>query len=96
MFLDLNQVYTPDLVVSRFEKSKQASNHPSVCLKASLYLSLCSSDTEYNPSREEQDEHEMENSTEFAVVINGHSLVHALHPQLEQLFLEVSSQCKCC
>ncbi|XP_011344588.1 phospholipid-transporting ATPase ID isoform X7 [Ooceraea biroi] len=58
-----------------------------------------SSDTEYNPSREEQDEHEMETPTEFAVVINGHSLVHALHPQLEQLFLEVSSQCKsviCC
>ncbi|XP_072752581.1 phospholipid-transporting ATPase ID isoform X7 [Anoplolepis gracilipes] len=57
-----------------------------------------SSDTEYNP-RDEQDEHEMENSTGFAVVINGHSLVHALHPQLEQLFLEVSSQCKsviCC
>ncbi|XP_072752553.1 phospholipid-transporting ATPase ID isoform X4 [Anoplolepis gracilipes] len=56
------------------------------------------SDTEYNP-RDEQDEHEMENSTGFAVVINGHSLVHALHPQLEQLFLEVSSQCKsviCC
>lgn len=36
----------------------------------------------------------MEHSTGFAVVINGHSLVHALHPQLEQLFLEVSSQCK--
>ncbi|XP_071653449.1 phospholipid-transporting ATPase ID isoform X4 [Temnothorax longispinosus] len=57
------------------------------------------SDTEYNPSRDEQDEHEMENSTGFAVVINGHSLVHALHPQLEHLFLEVSSQCKaviCC
>ncbi|KAG5334899.1 AT8B2 ATPase, partial [Acromyrmex heyeri] len=53
-----------------------------------------SSDTEYNPSRDEQDEHEMEQSTGFAVVINGHSLVHALHPQLEQLFLEVSSQCK--
>ncbi|XP_077275470.1 ATPase phospholipid transporting 8B isoform X6 [Temnothorax americanus] len=49
--------------------------------------------------RDEQDEHEMENSTGFAVVINGHSLVHALHPQLEHLFLEVSSQCKaviCC
>jgi len=57
-------------------------------------FSLHSSDTEYNPSREEQDEHEMEHSTGFAVVINGHSLVHALHPQLEQLFLEVSSQCK--
>ncbi|KAG6801693.1 phospholipid-transporting ATPase ID isoform X7 [Apis mellifera caucasica] len=58
-----------------------------------------SSDTEYNPSRDEQDEHEMEQATGFAVVINGHSLVHALHPQLEQLFLEVSSQCKaviCC
>lgn len=58
------------------------------------YFSLHSSDTEYNPSRDEQDEHEMEHSTGFAVVINGHSLVHALHPQLEQLFLEVSSQCK--
>ncbi|XP_017889668.1 phospholipid-transporting ATPase ID isoform X6 [Ceratina calcarata] len=58
-----------------------------------------SSDTEYNASRDEQDEHEMEQATGFAVVINGHSLVHALHPQLEQLFLEVSSQCKaviCC
>ncbi|XP_046399812.1 probable phospholipid-transporting ATPase IM isoform X3 [Ischnura elegans] len=35
----------------------------------------------------------------FALVINGHSLVHALHPQLEQLFLDVASQCKsviCC
>lgn len=55
---------------------------------------ICSSDTEYNPSRDEQDEHEMEQATGFAVVINGHSLVHALHPQLEQLFLEVSSRCK--
>lgn len=54
----------------------------------------CSSDTEYNPSRDEQDEHEMDQATGFAVVINGHSLVHALHPQLEQLFLDVSSQCK--
>lgn len=35
----------------------------------------------------------------FAIVVNGHSLVHALHPQLEQLFLEVSSSCRsviCC
>jgi hypothetical protein len=30
----------------------------------------------------------------FAVVINGHSLVHALHPQMEKLFLEVSTQCE--
>ncbi|XP_072752545.1 phospholipid-transporting ATPase ID isoform X3 [Anoplolepis gracilipes] len=66
--------------------------------RPTLSIVTFSSDTEYNP-RDEQDEHEMENSTGFAVVINGHSLVHALHPQLEQLFLEVSSQCKsviCC
>lgn len=30
----------------------------------------------------------------YAVVMNGHSLVHALHPQLEQLFLELASNCK--
>nr|CAD7397985.1 unnamed protein product [Timema cristinae] len=35
---------------------------------------------------------ESENVAGFAVVINGHSLVHALHPQLEKLFLEVSCQ----
>ncbi|XP_024893018.1 phospholipid-transporting ATPase ID isoform X3 [Temnothorax curvispinosus] len=67
--------------------------------RPTLSIVTFSSDTEYNPSRDEQDEHEMENSTGFAVVINGHSLVHALHPQLEHLFLEVSSQCKaviCC
>ncbi|XP_020292997.1 phospholipid-transporting ATPase ID isoform X3 [Pseudomyrmex gracilis] len=67
--------------------------------RPTLSIVTFSSDTEYNPSREEQDEHDMEQSTGFAVVINGHSLVHALHPQLEQLFLEVSSQCKaviCC
>lgn len=35
----------------------------------------------------------------FAIIINGHSLVHALHPQLEKLFLDVCTQCKsviCC
>ncbi|XP_025267738.1 phospholipid-transporting ATPase ID isoform X3 [Camponotus floridanus] len=66
--------------------------------RPTLSIVTFSSDTEYNP-RDEQDEHEMEHSTGFAVVINGHSLVHALHPQLEQPFLEVSSQCKaviCC
>ncbi|XP_058803142.1 phospholipid-transporting ATPase ID isoform X4 [Phymastichus coffea] len=57
------------------------------------------SDTEYNPTREESDEHEQDSQVDFAVVINGHSLVHALHPQMEQLFLDVSCQCKsviCC
>lgn len=35
----------------------------------------------------------------FALVINGHSLVHALQPKLELLFLDVASSCKaviCC
>ena len=35
----------------------------------------------------------------FALVINGHSLLHALDPKLELLFLDVASNCKaviCC
>ena len=55
---------------------------------------MYSSEADYNPSRDEAGDHEMEQAACFAIVINGHSLVHALHPQLEQLFLEVSSQCK--
>ncbi|XP_051169972.1 phospholipid-transporting ATPase ID isoform X3 [Leptopilina boulardi] len=57
------------------------------------------SEADYNATRDEVDDHEMEQAACFAIVINGHSLVHALHPQLEQLFLDVSSQCKsviCC
>ena len=34
-----------------------------------------------------------ENNTGFALVINGHSLVHALHPKLEKTFLDVGTQC---
>ncbi|GJQ74496.1 hypothetical protein Trydic_g21365 [Trypoxylus dichotomus] len=40
-----------------------------------------------------------ESTTGFAIVINGHSLVHCLHPQMEGLFLEVVTQCRsviCC
>ena len=57
-------------------------------------LLVHSSETDYNPTRDEADDHEMEQTACFAIVINGHSLVHALHPQLEKLFLDVSSQCK--
>ncbi|CAG9815317.1 unnamed protein product [Phaedon cochleariae] len=35
----------------------------------------------------------------FAIVVNGNSLVHCLHPQLERLFVEVVMQCRsviCC
>lgn len=62
-------------------------------LKKLCFL-LPSSDTEYNPTREETDEPEQDTQAYFAVVINGHSLVHALHPQMEQLFLDVSCQCE--
>ncbi|KAJ8918051.1 hypothetical protein NQ315_011507 [Exocentrus adspersus] len=40
-----------------------------------------------------------ESTAGFAIIINGHSLVHCLHPQMERLFLEVVMQCKsviCC
>lgn len=35
----------------------------------------------------------------FAIVINGHSLVHCLHPEMETLFLDIVMCCKsviCC
>lgn len=35
-----------------------------------------------------------DNNTGYALVINGHSLVHALHQKLERLFLDVGTQCK--
>lgn len=56
-----------------------------------------STELEYHGGQEEiQIE---ESSAGFAIIINGHSLVHCLHPQLERLFLEVVMQCKsviCC
>ncbi|XP_013108073.2 phospholipid-transporting ATPase ID isoform X1 [Stomoxys calcitrans] len=41
----------------------------------------------------------IEENTGFAIVINGHSLVHCLSPELEARFLDIASQCKaviCC
>lgn len=32
---------------------------------------------------------------EFALVVNGHSLVYALGPELELLFLSVAEKCSC-
>ncbi|XP_023317727.1 probable phospholipid-transporting ATPase IM isoform X2 [Trichogramma pretiosum] len=67
--------------------------------RPTLSIVTFSSDTEYNQTREEADEHDNDTQAGFAIVINGHSLVHALHPQMEQLFMDVSSQCKaviCC
>ena len=34
-----------------------------------------------------------DSNTGYALVINGHSLVHALQPKLEKLFLDVGTQC---
>ncbi|XP_055698047.1 phospholipid-transporting ATPase ID isoform X4 [Phlebotomus papatasi] len=42
---------------------------------------------------------DIEENTGFAIVINGHSLVHCLSPELEDRFLDVASNCKaviCC
>lgn len=42
---------------------------------------------------------EIEENTGFAMVVNGHSLVHCLSAQLEERFLDIASQCKsviCC
>ena len=61
-----------------------------------MLVCVCSSELDYpNGVRIE----ESEPPTTFAIVINGHSLVHALQPQLEQLFLEITCSCKsviCC
>ncbi|CRK86707.1 CLUMA_CG000540, isoform A [Clunio marinus] len=42
---------------------------------------------------------EIEDASGFAIVINGHSLVHCLAVDMEQKFLEIASQCRaviCC
>ncbi|XP_043864365.1 phospholipid-transporting ATPase ID isoform X7 [Drosophila mojavensis] len=41
----------------------------------------------------------VDENTGFALVVNGHSLVHCLSPELESKFLDIASQCKaviCC
>lgn len=42
---------------------------------------------------------DMEDNTGFAIVINGHSLVHCLTPEMEDSFLDIAASCKaviCC
>ncbi|XP_017076835.2 LOW QUALITY PROTEIN: phospholipid-transporting ATPase ID [Drosophila eugracilis] len=41
----------------------------------------------------------VDENTGFALVVNGHSLVHCLSPEMENKFLDIASQCKaviCC
>lgn len=78
------------LIVIPFKNGKVSTNCDTMCSK--IVFSTCSSETEYNASRDE--EPDQTDSSGFAIVINGHSLVHALHPQLEQLFLLVSKHCE--
>lgn len=47
------------------------------------------SESNYNKHDTEED-----TSLLFALVINGHSLVHVFHPQVEKMFLEVSTMCR--
>jgi len=56
-----------------------------------VYNILLNSESEYQRGLSVE---ESDTAGGFAVVINGHSLVHALHPQMEKLFLEVSTQCE--
>ncbi|XP_013140301.1 PREDICTED: phospholipid-transporting ATPase ID, partial [Papilio polytes] len=49
--------------------------------------------------RSDAHEHANDDTNGFAIVVNGHSLVHCLHPKLEEKFLEVVLQCRsviCC
>ncbi|XP_063830250.1 probable phospholipid-transporting ATPase IM [Ostrinia nubilalis] len=51
------------------------------------------------PYSAESHEHANDDSNGFAIVVNGHSLVHCLHPKLEEKFLDVVLQCRsviCC
>ncbi|XP_045538926.1 probable phospholipid-transporting ATPase IM isoform X2 [Papilio machaon] len=50
-------------------------------------------------SSSEAQDHSNDDTNGFAIVVNGHSLVHCLHPKLEEKFLEVVLQCRsviCC
>lgn len=55
------------------------------------------SESDYGPGYHPGDgdnSHDPEGNGVYALVVNGHSLVHALNPQLEQIFVELACQCK--
>ncbi|XP_037292420.1 probable phospholipid-transporting ATPase IM isoform X2 [Manduca sexta] len=65
-------------------------------------VSICCSN-EYvsggGPYSTDSHDHTNDDSNGFAIVVNGHSLVHCLHPKLEEKFLDVVLQCRsviCC
>lgn len=65
------------------------------CLNSSTELEYRGGSQDNSPDSEAPEEMNIG----FAIVINGHSLVHCLNHQLEHMFLEVVSQCRsviCC
>lgn len=69
-------------------------------VKAAPAISVVTFSNEYNYSGGNVEAETLtEDANGFAIVVNGHSLVHCLHPKLEERFLEVSLQCRsviCC
>ncbi|XP_017777528.1 PREDICTED: probable phospholipid-transporting ATPase IM isoform X2 [Nicrophorus vespilloides] len=62
-------------------------------------VSVVTFSTELEYSEGQKIDETVSTSAEFAIVINGNSLVHCLHPQLERLFLDIVTQCRsviCC
>ncbi|XP_077285746.1 ATPase phospholipid transporting 8B [Arctopsyche grandis] len=58
-----------------------------------------STECNYSGANTENSDPLSEEGNGFAIVVNGHSLVHCLHPQLEQRFLDISMHCRsviCC
>jgi phospholipid-translocating ATPase len=46
------------------------------------------------PENVNMNDHDDDDDKMYALVINGHSLVHALHTELEKKFVELCAKCK--
>ncbi|GBP31603.1 Phospholipid-transporting ATPase ID [Eumeta japonica] len=85
------QLNTPAISVVTFRW--EHNTHPNVAYdsnECNMGGAPASSDT-HEPTNDD--------TNGFAIVVNGHSLVHCLHPKLEEKFLDVVMQCRsviCC
>ncbi|XP_065342127.1 phospholipid-transporting ATPase ID isoform X3 [Cloeon dipterum] len=82
--------------ISNLEKSDGVNGGPTAVSVVTFRWGKEQSESDYQHGCSVE---EPEISGGIALVINGHSLVHALHPKLEKIFLEAASQCKsviCC
>ncbi|XP_059479508.1 probable phospholipid-transporting ATPase IM isoform X5 [Neocloeon triangulifer] len=83
-------------MINNSEKSDGVNGGPTAVSVVTFRWGKDQSESEYQHGCSVE---EPEVSGGYALVINGHSLVHALHPSLEKIFLEAASQCKsviCC